>query len=130
MKGTGLPQIGFIAQEVKPIIPEVVSGEDGSLGISYGNLVSLTVKAIQDLSTSLQALHAIFSLDSKGTIIAKHLTAEEAAIQNLKSQHATFGPREKPEGITVYDQHGRAGCLVAQDVETGSVKLMPGECVP
>jgi hypothetical protein len=30
-------QIGFIAQDVKPIIPEVVDGEEGSMGLSYGS---------------------------------------------------------------------------------------------
>jgi hypothetical protein len=57
------PQIGFIAQEVEQIIPEVVSGEEGSKGISYGSLVALCVKAIQeqqalitDLTTRLAAL--------------------------------------------------------------------------
>jgi hypothetical protein len=49
------PQIGFIAQEVEQIIPEVVSGEDGSKGISYGSLVALCVKAIQELNAKVDA---------------------------------------------------------------------------
>jgi len=49
MKGSGLKQIGFVAQELEQFIPEVVSGEEGSKGISYGNLVSVVVKAVQDL---------------------------------------------------------------------------------
>ncbi|MBI4676958.1 MAG: tail fiber domain-containing protein, partial [Elusimicrobia bacterium] len=30
-------QIGFIAQEVREIVPEVVSGVEGSMGIAYGH---------------------------------------------------------------------------------------------
>lgn len=53
MKGSGLPQIGFIAQEVQSLVPEVVDGTEGSLGISYGNLASLSFQGIKDLSTIL-----------------------------------------------------------------------------
>ena len=52
------PQIGFIAQEMELIIPEVVSGEEGSKGIAYGNINAVLVKAIQEqqaLITQLQA---------------------------------------------------------------------------
>jgi hypothetical protein len=41
------PSIGFIAQEMERIIPEVVSGEEGEKGIAYGLLTSVLVKAIQ-----------------------------------------------------------------------------------
>jgi hypothetical protein len=57
--------IGFIAQEMELIIPEIVSGEDGNKGISYSNLVAVAFKAIQDLNalvtaqaTEIQALKA------------------------------------------------------------------------
>jgi hypothetical protein len=47
-------QVGFIAQEVRKIIPEVVFGNEGdlskgeTLGLSYGNLVAVLTKAIQE----------------------------------------------------------------------------------
>ncbi|MDU1891817.1 MAG: tail fiber domain-containing protein [Dysgonomonas sp.] len=46
--------LGFIAQEVKEIIPEVVSGTEGdvkkgeTLGMAYGELTAVLVRAIQD----------------------------------------------------------------------------------
>jgi|GEM_PF-966093 len=40
--------IGFIAQEVKEIIPEVVYGEDGNMSMSYSHLTSLLVKSMQE----------------------------------------------------------------------------------
>ncbi|MEN9338060.1 MAG: hypothetical protein RIQ41_374 [Candidatus Parcubacteria bacterium] len=56
MKGTHLPQIGFIAQELKELVPEVVDGEEGRMGISYGNLVAVVVKAVQELSDKVSNL--------------------------------------------------------------------------
>jgi len=42
--------IGFIAQEMEEVIPEVVSGEEGEKGIAYGLLTSVLVKAMQELA--------------------------------------------------------------------------------
>lgn len=54
LKSTGESQIGFIAQEVLPIVPEIVSlpGEDypdNPLGLSYGQVTAVLTKAIQEL---------------------------------------------------------------------------------
>ncbi|MDH3650788.1 MAG: tail fiber domain-containing protein, partial [Saprospiraceae bacterium] len=40
--------LGFIAQEMEKIIPEVVSGEDGGKGIAYGQLSAILVNAIKE----------------------------------------------------------------------------------
>jgi hypothetical protein len=49
--------IGFIAQEIRAIIPEVVSGdEEKQLGVDYGSLVALAVKAIQELKAEIDEL--------------------------------------------------------------------------
>lgn len=51
VKQSSVPQIGFIAQEVKEIVPEIVSGEDGSMGINYGGLTPILVKAVQEIAS-------------------------------------------------------------------------------
>lgn len=51
----GKKDIGFIAQEMEILIPEVVSGAEGSKGISYGNLVAVAFKAIQELNAKIEA---------------------------------------------------------------------------
>jgi hypothetical protein len=56
MKGSGQKQIGFIAQELKVILPEVVEGEDGSMGISYGNMVALLVEGVKELAKMVYSL--------------------------------------------------------------------------
>jgi hypothetical protein len=46
---TNKHEIGFIAQEMKDVIPEVVFGEEGNMGISYGNIIPVLVNAIKEL---------------------------------------------------------------------------------
>jgi hypothetical protein len=48
LKGTNNQDIGFIAQEVKKIIPEIVYGEDGEMTLSYGQITSVLTQAIQE----------------------------------------------------------------------------------
>ena len=38
------------------MIPEVVSGDEGSKGVSYGNLTAALTKAIQELTTKIETL--------------------------------------------------------------------------
>jgi hypothetical protein len=41
-------RIGFIAQELENIIPEVVSGEEGKKGVTYSDITAVLVKAMQE----------------------------------------------------------------------------------
>ena len=64
--GDGKEDIGFIAQEIEEILPEVVSGQDGNKGISYGNLVAVAFKAIQEQQSIIEDLKSrIETLESK-----------------------------------------------------------------
>gem|GEM_PF-2416867 len=47
---------GFIAQEVKEIFPELVSGEDGNMSLNYTGLVPILVKAMQEQQARLDRL--------------------------------------------------------------------------
>jgi hypothetical protein len=55
-------EVGFIAQEVQKIIPEVVFGTEGdlskgeSLGLSYDNMVAVLTKAIQEQQAQIDEL--------------------------------------------------------------------------
>ena len=57
----GEAQVGFLAQEVQKIVPEVISGTEGditkgeTLGLSYGNLVPVLTKAIQEQQATIEA---------------------------------------------------------------------------
>ena len=53
--------IGFMAQDVKAVIPEMVKDIDESksfYSMEYGKLVSVLTKAVQELSASNDALKA------------------------------------------------------------------------
>jgi septal ring factor EnvC (AmiA/AmiB activator) len=60
LKSNQLKQVGFIAQEVKKLIPEVVTGKEGDvskgeiLGITYENIVPVLTKAIQEQQHEIQ----------------------------------------------------------------------------
>ena len=38
------------------MVPEVVSGDDGSKGVSYGNLTATLTKALQELIAKVETL--------------------------------------------------------------------------
>jgi hypothetical protein len=67
MNSDNKTHIGFIAQEVEEIIPEVVSTGDGATGykgLDYGSLVAVAFKAIQEQQTIISELQA--RLDAAG----------------------------------------------------------------
>jgi hypothetical protein len=53
-KDSNNQDIGFIAQEVKKIIPEIVYGEEGEMTLSYGKIASVLTKAIQEQQQQIE----------------------------------------------------------------------------
>jgi len=54
-----LAQIGFIAQEVEEILPELVDeSKKGMKGLSYGQMTAVLVKAIQELTQKVNELES------------------------------------------------------------------------
>ena len=49
-------QIGFIAQDVKSVIPEVVDGEEGSYGLSYDRITAVLVNAVKEQQQQIDLL--------------------------------------------------------------------------
>ena len=63
MKADDKEQIGFIAQEVESVIPEVIDAGDTpdgteQKGLSYGNLTAVLTKALQEAVTKIETLEA------------------------------------------------------------------------
>lgn len=66
-KENNTPSIGFIAQDVEQIIPEVVhTGSDGMKTINYGLLVALLVEAIKEQQKQINILQANSRGDEDG----------------------------------------------------------------
>ena len=49
-------------------------------------------------------------------------------VQDMTVGSLTVGSETKPTEITVYDQHGKAGCLTVNDVDNGEVTVSSGKC--
>jgi hypothetical protein len=56
----GRRDIGLIAQEVQPIVPEIVQawGDSGKLALDYPKLTALLIEAIKELKAEISALRA------------------------------------------------------------------------
>ena len=57
MKFTSTKQVGFIAQDIEGIIPEIVTtNKDGFKGVSYEKLTPILVEAIKELKAEVERL--------------------------------------------------------------------------
>lgn len=52
----GKHQIGFIAQEIEEIYPELVSENQGTKSVAYGNITAILVEAIKDQQKQIEEL--------------------------------------------------------------------------
>jgi len=74
-------QIGFIAQEVKHIIPEVVDGQEGNMGIAYDRIVPVLVNAIKEQQKIIEEQQkTISSLESDNESVQKRMLRLEELI--------------------------------------------------
>lgn len=104
--GTG-PQIGFIAQDVKEVFPEVVSSGGEYLSLNYGNLVAVVVEAVKELADKVSGIAVWFSGDRfnvQGDVCVDDvcLTKEEfkTLLQDAKVQEVVSDPDPDPDPIT------------------------------
>ena len=76
-KDTGAPSLGFIAEEVAGVVPEVVAvdGSGNPIGIDYGKLTAVLVEAAKTQQEQIEALSA------ECAQLAAQWTAELAAVK-------------------------------------------------
>ena len=55
-KDTGISSSGVIAQEMQKVAPELVSDDDGTLGVAYGNLTGYLIEAIKKQQKQIDEL--------------------------------------------------------------------------
>ncbi|MDR0232955.1 MAG: tail fiber domain-containing protein [Dysgonamonadaceae bacterium] len=83
----GVERVGFIAQEVKQIIPEVVLGTEGdlekgeTLSVVYGEFAPVLTKAIQEQQTQIESLLNLVESQQK---IIEQLEARLKALETAK----------------------------------------------
>lgn len=84
-KGTDIHDIGFIAQEVKHILPEVVYGEEGHMTLSYGQITPVLTKAIQEQQQIIESQKStIDTLKGQVNTLANKQAQDEQEIADLK----------------------------------------------
>jgi hypothetical protein len=94
-QGSGT-QVGFIAQQVQQIFPELVSTTSataltpgGTFGLNYIGLISPVISAIQALSGEITALEATVA-GFADNIVSAHITVTNADIQTANIQNANI----------------------------------------
>lgn len=56
-KSSGLPDVGFLAQEVQEVFPEVVmTGEDGFLKVDYSRMIVLLLEAVKTMDKEMKTI--------------------------------------------------------------------------
>ena len=82
MKSNNLEQIGFIAQELRPIVPEAVSGIEGdlekgeTLGVAYTTLIPVLTKAIQEQQALIEGQNKVIQQLQKDMLMLKQKLAK------------------------------------------------------
>ncbi|MEK7175954.1 MAG: tail fiber domain-containing protein, partial [Patescibacteria group bacterium] len=77
-------QIGFIAEELINVVPEVVGSDSNGLpsNVDYGRLVSLLVKAIQDLYTEFTQLKETIAAMAERMVSREIVATERLCVGN------------------------------------------------
>jgi len=55
-KDTDIASIGFTAQDVEKVYPDLVEGEEGKKGLNYSGLIAPLLEAIKELSAKIETL--------------------------------------------------------------------------
>jgi hypothetical protein len=95
-------QVGFIAQEVEQVLPEVVNkGEDSYRSLEYGKIVSVVVAAVKELYAKIlghderlqQQARQISSLQSEVAVKHKEITDLKLKAEKTEKENAQIKAR-------------------------------------
>jgi hypothetical protein len=84
-KGSGQKDFGFLAQEIKNVLPEIVHGEEGHMTLSYGHITAVLTKAMQEQQKEIETLKAqLKEKDEKVSSLESSVTAMSGELENIK----------------------------------------------
>ena len=102
MVATQQQQVGFIAQEMEKIIPEVDTGNEGgiargeTLGLSYGNLIAVPTKGIQEQQELINEQgEKISAIQQHNQELVEELTNFQEELLRLKTTVKAVSTTEK-----------------------------------
>lgn len=87
LKSDGKPSLGFIAQEVERVVPEVVSySNDGMRAVDYGKLTAVLAGAVQEQDSALKKLNRE-NADLRGRVDKLELQLAKLAAADAKPKN-------------------------------------------
>jgi hypothetical protein len=93
----GSPSIGFVAQDMETVIPEVVDGREGKKGIGYGLLTALLAKAMQEQQAQIERQQEeIELLKSANDKISSEAEGFQTQIESLQTDIAALKTMLRP----------------------------------
>ncbi len=99
-KGT---KVGFIAQEVEEILPELVStGKDGFKSVQYANIVPILVEAVKELKSAKDA--EIATLKAENKQLRETLTAMADRQKSIEDMLFALSATTSKEKLVKLDQ--------------------------
>ncbi len=116
MISDGSPQIGFIAQEVRTVLPDLVT-EGKYLSLNYTGIIPVLTKAVQELDIKISSIQGIGDTSS---------LASRFADMVLHVKSIVFGTPETPSGFTMYDTVSHLPYCVT--LANGDFVKTAGEC--
>ncbi|MCI5108352.1 MAG: tail fiber domain-containing protein, partial [Candidatus Pacebacteria bacterium] len=106
-------EIGFIAQEVEDVVPEVVKSGGEYKSLNYQVLTALLAGAVQELSGYFD-------------ILGFKIVDGAAWFTQIYTERLVVGTPENPTGIILYDEDtGKPYCLT---IVSGQVRTRSGNC--
>ena len=133
--GNDNKHIGFIAQEVEQIFPDLVATDEktGLKSIFYTNLIPYTIEAIQEMNLKVENLNTEFKKITMGSLmsdffgsVVEQVSDGVVYLKGIVTGTLKVGSPEKRTGITLYDEEtGDAYCL---SIKGGETKTTKGEC--
>jgi hypothetical protein len=91
LKGTAKQDFGFLAQEVKQVLPEIVYGEEGKMSMSYGQITSVLTAGMQELvKQNEEQAKAIKELKELLAAKDKQMATLEASLKQNQNLNKEF----------------------------------------
>ncbi len=136
-KKDNIDSIGFIAQELETIVPEVVYGAEGHKGVAYGILTAVLTKAIQELYASIQQLFVHFTardITVENTLCFDNVCLSKSVVEQLLDENGLLDTQtdttppdttDTPEEEVVVDEE-----VINEEVPVAESPDIPSEDAP
>jgi hypothetical protein len=114
MNQTGKEQIGFIAQEVESLVPELV-GEvaNGKKGLAYGQMTAVIVKSVQELDLKMTTIETFANSENK-TFLNNLIAWLGSAANGLGK---LFASEVETKKLCVADDTGSTTCITKSQLD-------------